>query len=1118
MGILRNFAIAAFISVACPDSCVAQSTLNQKISGQVVDASGAALPGVAIIVVDQDTGFSRQTRTNNRGNYLMPDLATGKYRVTCDAPGFKKEVASDNLLTVDAGIEVNFKLQVGRQSESIIIKPDAAQLEDSNGELGYSITGEQASELPLNGRNYPELLALLPGVSTNYSSAFGLLEGYGVSNTGQSVNGGRTDSTTWNLNGADNKDNGGGNNFININPYAIGEVRVLSSNFSAQYGTSSGAVINASIRSGTKDLHASLYDFWRSDELAAAGYNAAVVGKPELRWSNFGGTFGGPVVLPMMHFNGDRNKLFFFVAEDLKVLRQGVTSTWTVPTALQKTGNFGASVIKNPATQVPYPNNVIPASQIDPNMQKLVNIFPNPNSGTASYIFNESIPTDVHQEVVQLDYNYDPKNQLSAHWTHDQFQQLENTTALIEYWRRISGLNSSIQWNRIFSPTFINVAQFAYTGSVVVQQNDIIPNTNFVPSITRTGLGLTEPTIYNASPDIPQVAISGYTTLSATPLNYNNYNRIFDLKDDVTKAIGNHVLRAGILIMRSHKNQDNPPAINGQYTFSTSRSPTSGQALADALLGDFQQYTESPNVRQGWYRFTQIEPYLQDDWKVNGRLTLNMGLRWSYMQPMYSALNNTVQFLPQYYSAAQASTISPSTGAVLTAPNPYNGLVLSGSGFPASAMGRVPQDGTAAVDALFHNLPLGGAYTRWGNLAPRFGFAFDPTGHQNTVIRGGFGISYERIQGNYLFSAINNTPFDPAVLVLNGVVSNPGAAAAGPVSVQTITNSHYLDMKDPRTLTYSLGVQRRLAHNMVATLTYVGSGAANLSYQQDINQLPLGRGNSVYVPGSKTVLANANSLRPYLGYGNIYEFNTGANFVYNSLQSQFRKTFAGGGIVSVGYTWSKGRTDANSYNYQPENSYNLRGDWGNSSYNRNQVLVASYVYTIPLWRQGDAWYKRAFGGWQTNGTVQIQSGLPINITIATDQAGTGDGNQRPNLIGNPYSGGNIGGSQILNPQAFAVPALNTFGNLGAYNVFLPNWYNWNGSLVKSWYLHERLKLDVRLEMYNVLNHLSISAVNTGSFNGVKTVNGAVVSNTGNWGAESGTTDPRNLQASMRLSF
>ena len=835
------------LSALAVSALSAQSNLNQHISGQVTDATGSGdrpIPRSAVTEI-QGTGLARTVKTNQEGNYVVPDLPTGTYQVSCESPGFKKEVIANSQLATNLSIEVNCKMQVGNQADAVTVQADATVVETSNGEVGYMVTGEQAGELQLNGRNFPELLQLLPGVSTTYTDGFSLFGGYGVNNSGQSINGGRTDTATWNLDGGDNKDNGGGgNNFININPNAIGEFRVLTSNFSAEAGTSSGAVVNISIRSGTKNFHGMLYEYWRNDHLQAYVFNAAVAGKPKLRWNNFGGNFGGPVIIPGTPFNKDRNKLFFFFSEDLKYLRQGYTTTWTVPTAALKSGNFGTTTIKDPATQTPYPNNILPANLINPDMQKLINIYPNANSGTASYNFNETQPTNVHQEVVKIDYNQSEKDQLSFHYAHDYYTQLENYTNLIEYWRNLPGLNTSAQWNHVFSPTLVNVAQFTYTGNVIIEQSDTIPNKTFIQSDTRQGFGISLPTIYNASQDIPQVAVQNYKTLSVSPLSFNNFNRIFDWKDTLTKILGNHTLKAGALIMRSRKNQDNPPQINGAFSFSNARSPSSGNGLADALLGDFQQYQEYSGVRQGWYRFTQVEPFVQDDWRVNTRLTVNLGLRWSYMQPQYSALNNTVQFLPQYFNSAQAATVNPSNGSITANPSPYNGLVLDGPGFPQQAQGRVPQASDPAVQALFHNLPLGGAYTRWNNYAPRFGFAYDLTGKQNTVLRGGFGVAYERIEGNYIFSAINNAPFNPVATILNGVVTNPGQGASPAASVQTISNSHFLDMRDPRTLTWSLGIQRKITSSAMLTVSYVGSSAANLSYIYDPNQPVLGYTNS----------------------------------------------------------------------------------------------------------------------------------------------------------------------------------------------------------------------------------------------------------------------------------
>ncbi len=1118
---MRRCVGSAILAVAGLTGLLAQTNLNQQISGQVTDPTGAVLPNASVTVTDEGTGLSRTVTSNHAGNYVVPSLPTGSYRIACEAAGFKKAVVDHNPLATNVSIEVNCALQVGSQSESVTVQGNAVVVEGSNGDVGYTITGEQAGELQLNGRNFTELLQMLPGVSTTYTDGFGLFGGFGAVNNAQSINGARGDTTTWNLDGADNKGNGGGgNNFVNINPNAIGEFRALTSNYSAEFGSSSGAVVNIAIRSGTKKFHGMLYEYWRNDELQA--YSFASLSKPKLRWNNFGGNIGGPVILPGTRFNHGRDKLFFFYSEDLKILRQGTTATWTVPSAAMKSGNFGSTVIRDPITQVPYPNNVLPQSAINPSMQKLVNIYPSANSGTASFIFNQTQPTGVHEEIFKLDYNHNEKNQISFHVAHNVYRQLEALPNLIQYWREMPGRNVSIQWNHVVTPTLINVSQFTYSGNDIYQKKDRVPNPVLIKSFIRQDLGITIPTIYGASPDIPTVTISGYQALNAGPLQYNSLSAIFNWKDTLTKIVGNHTLKAGVLVWRNRKNQDNPPAINGAFTFNSgNRNPSSGNSISDALLGNFYQYQEYQGVAQGWFRFWQVEPWVQDDWKVSRRLTVNLGLRWNYMQPIMAALGNSVQFLPQYFNPAQAAVVNPSNGQIVSAPNPYNGLAIAGPGFPEAAKGRVLQYNDPAVRALFHDLPQGGAYTRWNNYSPRIGFAFDLTGRQTTVLRGGFGTAYERIQGNFIFSSINNAPFNPVATILNGNVQNPNQGATGPISVQTINNSHFLDMKDPRTLTWSLGIQRKLDGASMFTVSYVGSSASNLSYINNINQPALGYANTVFVPGTKT-LANANATRPYAGYGNIQEFNTGANFIYNSLQSQYTRRMKHNGIVSAAFTWAKGRTDANTFNYQPEDSYNLRNDWGTSNYSRNKVFASSWVYPLPFWRGGGAWYRQAFGGWQINGTGLIQSGLPQNVTVSNTTspgtAGAVGSGVRPDLVGDPYSGPAVNSFQLLNPAAFANPAASTFGNLGAFNVFMPGWVNFNGSVSKSFWIRERYKLDFKFNMYNVPNHMSVSDLNTASFNGTKVVNGVTVSQTANFGAVNGKTPPRTMEASLRLSF
>lgn len=1096
--LLASLAVCALSAV----SVYAQTTNNQQISGQVTDPSGSVIPNAQVSVISTETDFKRTVPTNDSGNYVISNLSIGHYNVSVEAQGFKKYTIDNVELTVDSKLAVNAKLEIGSLSDSVTVQADAIQIETASGEVGRLITGEQATQIQLNGRNFPQLLALVPGVSTTYASGFALFGGYGVTNSSQSANGGRTDTFSWNLDGVDNKDNGGGgNNFVNINPDAIAEFKMLTTNYSAEYGNSSGGVVNLAIKSGTKQFHGVAYEYFRNDAIQARAYNATT--KPELRYNNFGWNVGGPIFIPGV-FNKQKEKWFFFVGEDFKRLLSGALNTWTVPTATQRLGNFSglAKFPIDPTTGVAFPGGIIPSNRFSPNSVRLLNNYPEPNFTGAggNYTFTDVAPLNTNQYIYKVDYNMNSKNQFSFHYVRDYYTSQQDQTQLIEYNRDIPGTNTSLQWTYVPNATTVNTFIASFSGNVILEKTGIVANPLFIKDYTRAGEGFTAPSIFNASNAIPTLGIAGYTSLTATALNFNNFNRIFDLKDDFSKILGNHNVKVGMVAMRSRKNQDNVPAINGTFAFSTSASDTSGNALADTLLGNFYTYTEASSLRQGWYRFTQIEPYVQDDWKVTSRLTLNLGLRYQYMPPQYSALNNTSAFLPQYFSASQEAVINPKNGAILSAPAPYNGLVLGGSGFPATANGRVTQFSDPATNALFHDLPQGTAKTDFNTWAPRLGFAYDPTGKGNTVIRGGFGTFYERVEGNFLFSAVNNPPFIQQDLIYNGNLESPTGGALQNFP-QTINNSHYLDMKVPRVLNWSLGVQRKLAHEMLIDVAYVGSSAANLSYVDDINQLPAGTLTSH--PG-----VNANALRPYPGYADIYEYNTGANLIYNSMQMQFKKQFAKGGLFNIAYTYSHARTDANSYSYQPMDSYNLRGDWGPSSYNRNNVFVASYVYPLPFWRDAQQeLYKKILGGWQVSGVTTLQTGLPLNVTLASDIAGTGIANQRPNLISNPTAG--VSGTQYLNPAAFAVPTAGTFGNLGAYSIFGPPTKNWDASLQKSFPIGEKISASFRGEIYDFPNHLSYFGVNTGSFSATPP---------SSFGQVSSTTDPRTVQFALRLSF
>jgi hypothetical protein len=898
----------------------------------------------------------------------------------------------------------------------------------------------------------------------------------------------------------DNKDNGGGgNNFVNLNPDAIAEFKVLTTNYSAEYGQNAGAIINLAIKSGTREFHGAAYEFVRNDAFDARAFNA--LAKQKLRFNNFGWNLGGPVYIPG-RFNSEKNKLFLFGGMEFKRYQQGAINTWAVPTVAQRGGDFSslpaAQWPRDPLTGQAFPGGIVPQSRISRNMSRLIQNYPLPNftGSGGNFVFPTTAPNNANQYLIKGDYIINSKHQLSVHYLRDYYTNLNNLTSAVTYTRRIPGTNSKAQWTWIISPTTVNTAQFSFSGNVILQ-GDFQANPVFLSDFTRQGQGVTLPMVYGRNNTIPSLTIAGFNALNASNVNWNNFNRLFNWKDDFSKLVGNHSLKMGILIMRSRKNQDNWPAVNGTFTFATGHSNSTGNPMADALLGNFSQYTEADTNREGWYRFTQVEPYFQDDWKVSRRLTLNLGLRYQYMQPQYCALQNCVLFLPQYYDPAKAVRINPANGAIV--PNSgdrLNGLVLGGSGFPDYAASRISIANDPSVKALFRGIPKTLADTYWGTFGPRIGFALDVTGKQRTVLRGGFGVFYERVEGNFVFSAINNPPFISQSDIYDGNAENPTGGTT-PLFPAAISNSHFTDMKVPRTMNWSLGIQHKLDSLTTLDVAYVGASSANLSRVLNINQLRAG--TLQRNPG-----VNTNALRPYPGFANISEYVTGANSIYNSMQVSAKRQMRGGGLLNLAYTWSRAITDASAYNEQPMDSYNARLDRGLATFHRQHVFVFSYIYPLPFWRTGGEWYKKAFGGWQVSGVTTLQTGRPLNLVINPDQAGIGQTSQRPNIVGDWKQGGGQR-LQWFNTSAFAVPAAGTFGNLGRNVLIGPGQNNWDASLQKYFNFTERVRLQFRAEFYDAPNHLSWWDV-------------GVTMGSSNFGQVTAATDPRTLQFGLRLTF
>ena len=1096
---MRPARLCGFVVAAAFTLPVQSQYTTQQISGFVRDATGAVVTTAKVTARQIETGLTREATVAETGYYVIANIPIGTYEIGAEAQGFKKYQKTGIVVAVNSKPTVEIQLELGAVTESVTVTADAASVEASTGEIGRLVTGEQATKLQLNGRNFAQLLSLLPGVSTTNRSSFDLFGGFGSNMSAQSVNGGRLYTFSWNIDGADNKDNGGGgNNFVNINPDSIAEFKVLTTNYSAEYGQNSGAVINLALKSGTKDFHGAAYEYVRNDAFDAYAFNALT--KQKLRFNNFGWNLGGPLYIPGK-FNSSKDKLFLFGGMEFKRLRRGTVNIWNVPLPAQRNGDFSAlppaQQPRDPQSGQPFPGGVIPTSRFSPNAKRVIDLYPQPNFGGPGGNFNffTPDPLDTNQYIIKGDYYLSEKHQIAVHYLRDYYTSLQQTTNTATYNRNIPGTNTSGKWTYVISPTTVNTFQFTFTGNVIRQIN-FQPNPIFLRDYSRQANGITYPMVYGNETSIPSIAIGGFNTLSTTPRQWNNFNRIFQWKDDYSKVMGSHNVKFGVLLMRSRKNQDNQPAINGSFNFSPGHPLHSGNSIADALLGNFNTYTEASSGREGWFRFSQYEFYVADNWKLNSRFTLDVGMRYMLLQPQYAALRNAVVFSARYFDPAKAPAVSRTDGQIVPGTgDPVNGLVVGDSKFPDWAAARIPNANAPEVQRLFRGLPKEISPWKTGTVGPRIGFAYDLTGRQQTVLRGGYGMFYERIQGNFLFSRVNNPPFIQEASLFSANVENPGGGAQRifPSNI----GSYEIDLDVPAVQNFSFGIQHKLLTDMLLDVAYVASSGWHQYRQVNLNQLPAG--TIQRNPG-----VNIQAIRPYPGYANLNQFITGSNFNYNSLQAQWKKQFRGGGLVNVAYTWSKGITDASDYGETPQDSYNFKSERSRASYDRRHIFVLSYIYPLPFWQTGDEWHKKVFGGWQISGITTLQSGRPLTLGLPGDTAGIGQGGQRPDLAGDWEQDAGTA-QRWFNPAAFRTPAAGTFGNLGRNSIPGPGTNNWDVSAQKIFRFTERVNLEFRAEIYNAPHHFS--------YFGVATTLGA-----SNFGQVTSATDPRTLQFGLRLGF
>jgi len=1114
--------LLAALATVVPESR-AQSTTG-RISGAVADSSGAVLPGVTVTVTQQGTGLTRRASTDAAGAYLFVSLPVGTYDVSAELSGFKKAVKTGYQLVADGRVTADFRLDVGGISEVVEVSVHGETVNTVSGEIARVVDREQVQNLALNGRQYLQLASLVPGAPLLDDNALNIMTGLGI-NT--SVNGSRTNTSLLTVDGGFNMDSGSNNSQIsNVGIDFIEEVSIKTANFSAEYGRNSGANINVVTRSGSNDFKGSAYEYHRNDNLDGNDFfsNARGVDKARLRYNDFGWSLGGPI---------QRNKLFFFAGEEWKKIRRFTTPALrTLPTRAMRQGDFSAltTPIRDPLTGQPFPGNVIPASRITPDGRAIASVYTAMEQIANSYtdravsnnaLFSGENPFDWRQDLLRLDYQASQTHRLSARVILDSYDlddpygtfigsptDSANPLLTIPTKRRRPGRNIQLSHTWTVRSNLVNEfkANTSWNGQRVPPLGD---------AWKRDTYGFTYPQLFSGGGrfdnSIPDTRVNGYASFFGAARSLLSPTTDIQFSDHLTWLKGEHSLKVGGLVVRNRKDQNGRSLYAGDLRFDTSGNPrTTGNAFADALLGNFRTYSEAQLDPMGFFRFWQAEAFVSDDWRVSRTLSVEAGVRYTWHQPMYTQANNMASFNPARYDPARAVSVNRNGTLVPNSGDPYDGLVRAGDGVPESELIRVPNGNSPAVLAVPAS-GLRGFYESQHLFAPRLSFAWTPTGNANTAVRGGVGLFYDRPEGNLLFGGANNGPLNNAPYTRSSQYENGNIAAPGGGSVPApapLGNIDSIDpnLKVPRSWNWSLSLQRELPWGVFGEIGYVGSKGQNLLRQPDINQAPFDvLAANAALPAAQR--ASTNFLRPYHGYSAIRMRLSDGDSSYRALQVYLSRR-QGRLRWTLSYTLSRAYDNASGNGDNPEDYLNKDYNWGPSDFDRTHILVGTWTWQLPFFKS-ERGVGRVLGGWEISGITRYQSGAPITI-----QGNSTSGARRADFLGgNAY----VSDAQMfdaspgivhwLDPAAFAAAPESRRGNGKRGQFRGPSLQVWDISVRKGFALGGDVKLQLQADLFNVLNQTNLRFSS-------QTLNVSA----GGFGQLNTAAPPRNVQLGMRVTF
>jgi hypothetical protein len=1113
----------AFFSVALH----AQFDTGQ-IAGYVRDPSQALVTGAAVTVTNEGNGFRSQTVTNQNGYYVVPNLAVGTYSVTAESAGFKKTVQSGIVLDSAAKLNIDLTLVVGAVSDTVEVKANAVQIQTESAQVGRVVDTKQIQDLMTNGRNPIYLALLKPGVA---GGAIGTFDPDSVSNGGFNINGGRADEYVVTIDGAVATRTRSSGSMLGAQDIdTVQEVQILTANYNAEYGRSSGGQIRFVTKSGTLNFHGDLVENFRNSALDANDWTrnhsplaSQNTGPAPFRFNQYGFDISGPAFIPKKT-RRENTKLFFLWAEEWIKRREGNTATGTVPSAAMRTGDMSELLnpansyfkkviaITDPTTGKPYPGNIIPPGQISHNGQALLNVYPLPTpgflQGTSNYIVTYPHFSDTLKSTFKIDYSLSDKHRISFRGTHIPWTfdgPFEGTLGLFQSsWSR-PNRTAALSLTSTISPTFIN--EFTFSGNSD-GLGSIFANPACGPRCDRATYGIDYPFIYPGTKwfagKIPSLTVTGLTTIDNGPYPGTWAGFVYSWANNTTKVIGNHTLKFGVVLEHSGQNDhiqfttaSAPATINENGSFRFLDGTVSGFGIGNILLGQFSDYSELGGKPITPWVATGFDWFVQDSWKVTKKLTVEYGVRHSIWPPWHSRWGSLAEFLPAFYDRSKAPVLD-AKGGFITSGDPYDGIVLPGCKVPEEEGGRFPVLHTGQFDRLYHCLPDGLAETHYRVFQPRLGLAY--AFNNKTVLRAGIGMFANRTAINRDTALGGNAPFQPQTVVINGLADTP-AGATPRLFPFTLTSQDPV-FKIPTAWNWNATFQRDIGWGTTVEVGYVGRRGIHNQRKRNINQLQPGTIQAN--PG-----INANALRPFLGLGILGLAENSGLSRYDGMQISIERRFTSGFHFGLAYTYSRSMDNTSSLTDVLPNAYDDRNYWGYSDFDRTHVFILNSIYAVPLLKGNSGWAGRLLGHWELSGVFQAQTGTPFSVRNNVDYAGVGagSGNQFWKLTGDPnIAVGSFTDSAVwFNKAAFAVPDAGTFAFQPRNSLRNPGTWNLDGAMRKNFPTWERQVLQFRFEMYNVLNHPNWGGANSNP-------------TSGSFGLVTGKSGNRVLQLALKYIF